>query len=211
MAQDERAAPITLVLAERVRHLRKAAGLSHSDLAERVSQLGPAWSRSTAAKLENRRRESVTLQECLALAQVFDVPLPWLLVDPEAGTAVPIAGVEVAAWPALMWLVGKEPLTNPPGPAWDTAARVIAQACQVSALVERFAQVRTHHATVAALLPAGQDADRAEEDERQERRVLVDLARPLSALLRLGYPPPALPDDLIKRAAHLGVELDGEG
>jgi hypothetical protein len=41
--------------------------------------------------------------------------------------------------------------------------------------------------------------------------VLEDLTRPLSALLRLGYPPPPLPDDLIKRAADLGVELDGEG
>lgn len=210
VAQDERAAPITLALAERVRHLRKAAGFSHSELAERVSQLGPAWSRSTAAKLENKRRESVTLQEFLALARVFDVPLPWLLVDPEAGTAVPIAkGVEVDPWTALLWLVGKEPLTDPPGPTWDTASRVIGQACQVATLVERFGQLRTHRETVAALLPDGRDADRAAEDERQERRILEDLTRPLRALVRLGFSPPSLPDELLKRAAELDVELPG--
>lgn len=211
MAQDERAAPITLVLAERVRHLRKAAGLSHSDLAERVSQLGPAWSRSTAAKLENRRRESVTLQECLALARVLDVPLPWLLIDPMAVSAVPIAGVEVAPWRALMWLTGRVPLADPPGAAWGTAAPVIALAHQIAAVSERWAQLRAHREIVAQLLPGDGDKDRADDDERHERRLLADLARPLAALQKLDYPRPPLPCDLIERAAALGVELDGEG
>ena len=212
---------ITAVVAARVRELRERSGLRQADLARKMAELGIPWKRGTVVNLEKRAaavrdgapgRDAVTAQELLALARVFDVPLPWLLVDPEAGTAVPIAkGVEADAWTALLWLVGKQALTDPPGPAWDHAALPIRQACQVATLVERFGQLRTHRENVAALLPDGQDADRAEEDERQERRVLEDLTRPLSALLRLGYPPPPLPDDLIKRAADLGVELDGEG
>ena len=163
-------------------------------------------------KLETGKRGSVSAGELFALALVFDVPLPWLLVDPEAGTAVPIAkGVEVDPWTALWWLVGKRPLTDPPGPTWDTAAAPIRQACQVASLVERFGQVRTHRENVAALLPDGRDADRALEDERQERRILEDLTRPLRALVRLGFSPPPLPDELVKRAVELDVELDGEG
>jgi len=163
-------------------------------------------------KLETGKRGSVSAGELFALALVFDVPLPWLLVDPKAGTAVPIAkGVEVDPWTALWWLVGKRPLTDPPGPTWDTAAAPIRQACQVATLAERFSQVRQHHEIVAAMLPDGQDADRAAEDERQERRVLADLARPLRALDKLGFPPPPLPGDLVQRAGELGVELDGEG
>ena len=202
---------LTAMIAARVRVLRRELRISGAVLAAGMKDRGIPWNRTTVAKLETGRRESITVPELLALADVLGVPVPSLLVDLTAATAVPFEGIERDPWAVMLWLVGKKPLTDPAGVAWDTAAQVIAQACQVSALTERFAQVRTHHATVAALLPAGQDADRAEEDERQERRVLVDLARPLSALLRLGYPPPALPDDLIKRAAHLGVELDGEG
>ena len=176
-----------------------------------MNEQGIHWNRTTVAKLETGRRESITVPELLALADVLGVPVPWLLVDLTAATAVPFEGIERDPWAVMLWLVGKKPLTDPAGVAWDTAAAPIWQACQVASLVERFGQVRTHRENVAALLPDGQDADRAEEDERQERRVLEDLARPLSALLTLGYPPPPLPDDLIKRAADLGVELDGEG
>jgi len=211
----ERADPITRLVASRVRALRTERGMSGAALGAAVHALGlHSWVASTVGKLETMRREALTIRELIALAVALGVPLPWLLVDPEAGTAVPIAkGVEVDPWTALLWLVGKEPLTDQPGPAWDTAALPIRQAHQVSALVERFGQVRMHRENVAALLPDRHDADRVEEDERQERRILEDLTRPLRALVRLGFSPPPLPDDLIKRAAELDVELparDGE-
>ncbi len=215
------AEPITALVADRVRELRNSSGLSQAELAAKMVKLGIPWTRLTVVNLEKRSKEArerggaggrdaVTAQELLALATVFDVPLPWLLIDPMAVSAVPIAkGVEVDPWTALLWLVGKEPLTDPPGPTWDTASRVIGQACQVATLVERFGQLRTHRETVAALLPDGRDADRAAEDERQERRILEDLTRPLRALVRLGFSPPSLPDELLKRAAELDVELPG--
>jgi len=211
----ERADPITRLVASRVRALRTERGMSGAALGAAVHALGlHSWVASTVGKLETMRREALTIREVIALAVALDVPLPWLLADPEAGTAVPITrDVAVDPWRAMLWMVGKEPLTDPPGPTWGAASRVIGQACQVATLVERFDQVRVHHRNVAALLPGGQDADRAEEDARLERRVLEDLARPLSALLRLGYPPPLLPDDLIQRAVELDVELparDGE-
>ena len=212
----ERADPITRLVASRVRALRTERGMSGAALGAAVHALGlHSWVASTVGKLETMRREALTIRELIALAVALGVPLPWLLVDPEAGTAVPITkGVEVDPWTALLWLVGKEPLTDPPGPTWDTASRVIGQACQAATLAERFGQVRVHRETVAALLPDGQDADRAQEDEQQERRALEDLSRPLRALVRLGFSPPSLPDELVKRAVELDVELpgqDGEG
>jgi len=218
------AEPITALVADRVRELRNSSGLSQAELAAKMVKLGIPWTRLTVVNLEKRSKEArerggaggrdaVTAQELLALATVFDVPLPWLLIDPMAVSAVPIAkGVEVDPWTALLWLVGKEPLTDPPGPTWDTASRVIGQACQVATLVERHAQLRTHQEIAAIMLVDRHDlADRGAEDEGQERRVLESLARLLAVLEDRGYPRPPLPCDLIKRAADLGVELNGEG
>jgi len=211
----ERADPITRLVASRVRALRTERGMSGAALGAAVHALGlHSWVASTVGKLETMRREALTIREVIALAVALDVPLPWLLVDPEAGTGVPLAeGIERDPWAVMLWLVGKEPLTDPPGPTWGAASRVIGQACQVATLVERFGQVRTHREIVAALLPDGRDADRAAEDERQERRVLEDITRPMRALVRLGFSPPPLPEELVKRAVELDVELparDGE-
>ena len=202
---------LTAMIAARVRVLRRETRLSGAGLAAGMKDRGIPWNRTTVAKLETGRRESITVPELLALADVLGVPVPWLLVDLTAATAVPFEGIERDPWAVMLWLVGKEPLTSTPGPAWDTAALPIRQACQVATLVERFGQVRTHRENVAALLPDGRDADRALEDERQERRILEDLTRPLRALVRLGFSPPPLPDELVKRAVELDVELDGEG
>jgi len=218
------AEPITAVVADRVRELRSSSGLSQAELAAKMVKLGIPWTRLTVLNVEKRSKEAreargrggaggrdaVTAQELLALARVFDVPPVSLLVDITAATAVPFEGIERDGLAVMLWLVGKRPLTDPPGPAWDTAALPIRQACQLADLAERFGQVRQHRETVAALLPDGRDADRAAEDERLERRVLADLSRAVRALVRLGFPPPSLPDELVTRAVELGVELPGQ-
>lgn len=79
---------VTAVIATRVRALRRVLGLSGAQLAERLSRHGIHWNRSTAAKLETGRREAISVQELLALADVLGVP-PMSLV--EQG---PAAGVE---------------------------------------------------------------------------------------------------------------------
>jgi len=84
---------------------------------------------------------------------------------------------------------------------------VIALAHQIAALTERHAQLRAHREIVAQLLPGDGEADRAVDDERQERRTLEDLARVLIELRKLSFPAPVLPDDVANRATALGVEL----
>lgn len=85
-------------------------------LATAMNGQGIPWNRTTVAKLETGRRESITVQELLALARVLEVPPVWLLVDAKAGTPVPIAeGVEVDPWAALLWLTGTQPLDGRAG------------------------------------------------------------------------------------------------
>jgi len=204
----ERADPITRLVAGRVRALRTERRISGATLGAAVRALGLRnWAPATVGKLETMRRQSITVQEWLALSVALDVPPVWLLVDPDDG-AVPIAtGVEAGPHRALLWLTGRVPLTDPAGAAWETAARVIALTGQIAALTERHAQLRAHREIVAALLPGDGDKDRVDDDERQERRTLDDLARVLSALRKLGYPAPLLPGDLVDRADTLGVDL----
>lgn len=205
---DVRAHPVTAVIAGRVRALRESARMSGSVLAAEMANLGIPWNRTTVAKLETGRRESVTVQELLALAVVLDVPAVWLLADPAAETPSPIAaGVERDPWPALMWMIGKEPLTDRPGTPWGAAALPMRWACQVATLVERFREVRTGNEISAAVLPG---KERARQDE-DERRVLRTLAAPLRRLRDLSFPAPALPADVLDRARELDVDLSREG
>jgi len=198
---------LTAVIAARVRELRRSSGISQAELGERMTNLGYRWGRTSVQKLETGGRAAVSAGELFALAALFDVPVAWMVVDPMAVSAVPIAGREVAPWRALMWLTGRVPLADPPGAAWTTAAPVIALGHQIAALTERHAQLRAHREIVAQMLPGDRDQDRAGDDERQERRTLEDLARALSALRRMSYPAPSLPDDVIDRATALGVDL----
>ena len=76
-----RADEITRVLAAQVARLRKAAGWSQAQLAERVAKHRPGWTRSSVTKLENGLRESISVGDLVALALAFDVP-PALLAEP---------------------------------------------------------------------------------------------------------------------------------
>lgn len=70
--------------------------MNQTQLGARMAELQPAWSRSTVVKLENNKRESISLQDWLALAHVLRVPPIWLLTDPKAGAPVPVVeGTEV--------------------------------------------------------------------------------------------------------------------
>lgn len=200
---------LTAVIAARVRELRRSSGISQAELGERMTNLGYRWGRTSVQKLETGGRAAVSAGELFALAALFDVPVPWMVIDPMAVSAVPIAGRKVAPWLALMWLTGRVPLAEPPGAAWGTAAPVIALGHQIAAVTERHAQLRAHREIVAALLPGDRSKDRVADDERQERRTLEDLARVLTELRRLSYPAPLLPGDVIDRATALGVELPG--
>lgn len=76
-----------------------------------MNEQGIPWNRTTVAKLETGRRESISVRELLALAVVLDVPPVWLLADPKQDGLVAIAeGLEVEPWSALLWLTGTQPL-----------------------------------------------------------------------------------------------------
>lgn len=102
------------VLADRVRELRTLHGWSAERLAEEMRQQGVPWERMVVTKLENGRRQSIGLDELLALAYVLDVaPVhlvvppndanddgPFFLVVPKTGFTLPVV---------RDWFRGKEP------------------------------------------------------------------------------------------------------
>jgi transcriptional regulator with XRE-family HTH domain len=218
-AQEDAAiasASITEVIAGRVRGLRTAAGWSGAALAERLNERGIPWNRTTVAKLETGRRESITVQELLALAVVLEVPPVWLLTDPSAERAVPIAeGIELDPWAALLWLIGKQPLKKRPGRNWDEPALVLERLYALVAAVDKY---RRHQRDVqelrseARLDPRNGDIQRHLDENEPEVAwsLLDDLAKPLRELSDLEMPVPPLPADVRKRAEELGVELPAE-
>lgn len=82
----ERSEPLspTKVIAQRVRELRQKRGKwSAERLAEEMTKVGIPWDRSIVANLENGRRQTVAVEELLALAYVLDVAPVHLLVPVE--------------------------------------------------------------------------------------------------------------------------------
>ncbi len=72
------------VFAQRLRAERERAGLSQSELAERVSaRLGETFYSTAVTKVEKRDRE-VKLDEAVALADALGVPLVALMTEPDA-------------------------------------------------------------------------------------------------------------------------------
>lgn len=196
---DPETEPITALIADRVRRLRRDAGLSQADLAARIAERGPDWGRTTVAKLESGGRKSVSVQELLALALVFDVPPVALIADPRSASHVPIQpGELVNPWAALLWLTGaaridqRAELSNFYGDsylistAWDIA----------------------YHLRTLETVERGRDAEdfRRLNDERH-RGALEALAMALVKAHGAGAQPPPLPDHVLRRAVELGVEL----
>ncbi len=59
------------VIARRVREVRSRHQMTAQDLAERMTTLGLPWNRTTVVKLENGRRENVSVTELLVLAEAL--------------------------------------------------------------------------------------------------------------------------------------------
>lgn len=74
----------TATVAKRVREVRERRGLTAAQLAERLAEQGVPWERSTVAKLENGKRQNLTLTEWLALSVVLNVAPVHLLLPIEA-------------------------------------------------------------------------------------------------------------------------------
>jgi transcriptional regulator with XRE-family HTH domain len=102
-------------LAGRVRELRMQRGWSHEQLAVALKAVGIPWTRQVVAKLENGRRQTLTLEELHGLALVLDVP-PLALLYPvgQNMTVEVLPGRTVDAWEAVRWFSGESQLPNAP-------------------------------------------------------------------------------------------------
>ena len=199
--------PITRLIGRRVLERRKEMGMSQTALGERMTERGSPWSRTSVAKLETGKRSGITVQELLALAQVFDVPPPLLLADPKTGLPVPVTpDREVAAWPALLWLLAAQPLDQESA-HWMHGARPAVLGGQISQAVDQLVDEWNRRSVKAMLKP--EDAPSEEETTKQDRRDLHGLSGLLSALAQYDTPPPPIPNAVISRAAQLAVKLPG--
>lgn len=217
---------VVAALAARVRDLRLSTGLSQVELGERMTEMGVEWSRTTVAKLESGRRESVSVEELYALAQVFDVPLVWLLADPQSGRPVAISeGVEVDPWTALLWLTGFQPLGGRGGSAWSSAYNALSQLNILARVLEQYRLIRRMlDVPMVPAQPAGEGAvadadvlttlgDPAEarrQLEATEVTLLRSVADRLGQFRALNLPVPPVPPDVVKRATELGINLPGQ-
>ncbi len=101
------------MIAERVKAVRAARGLTGAQLAQKMTETGLKWDRSVVANLENGRRSTVSVEELLALAFVLEVapvhlivPLDddgWLAVTPDVSTTNPLARAWIRGAEALPW------------------------------------------------------------------------------------------------------------
>jgi transcriptional regulator with XRE-family HTH domain len=108
-------ASLTAVIAERMKALRGDVRLSGPALAVEMNKQGVPWNRTTVAKLETGRRESVTVPELVALALVLNVPVTALLVAERSSSIKLAEGHEYSPTEALLWLIAERPLPGSPG------------------------------------------------------------------------------------------------
>jgi transcriptional regulator with XRE-family HTH domain len=102
----------TKVVAGRVRELRERRRLTGTKLAEGMTKAGLKWDRATVAKLETGRRQSLTLEEVLALAAVLNVAPVHLLipVDSDQEPYPVTSATSVPSGVVREWIRGKSPL-----------------------------------------------------------------------------------------------------
>lgn len=79
--QEKDLKQVAIDFGHRIRHLRKASGLTQQDLADRLAREDRTYHQTTIAKLESAARPT-TLDELILLAATFDVSLGELLRDP---------------------------------------------------------------------------------------------------------------------------------
>lgn len=89
---DSPQSPETRALARRVRKLRDTHGWTSQQLANRLTALGLETTRGMVTALETGVRKSMTVDELLALARVFDISVTELLdgVGMGSGPAQPV-------------------------------------------------------------------------------------------------------------------------
>ncbi|MQA13707.1 MAG: helix-turn-helix domain-containing protein [Pseudonocardiaceae bacterium] len=193
-------APVTAVIAERVKALRTDARLSGPALAAAMNEHGIPWNRTTLAKLETGRRETVTVPEFLALALVLDVPPVLLLADPRRNGTVPVAeGLELGPWEVLLWLVGEGTITGSPR---NTVAMDLITEGRIAA--EMAGNLRHRQRFM------GTEEEAARKQDELHRSHLETMREALLRIEELGATVPQMGPHVLQRAAELDVKLPGQ-
>lgn len=201
----------------RVRELRKAARLSGPALADRLNKLDINWTRTTVAKFETFQRQSLTVQELLALALALDVSPVLLIADPRDEGLVPITpGFQVDQWAALSWLVGAasarastdrkkyELAYQGMNKQGGDAAWIVSNALWVGLALSDIAEMRN-----AVGVPALDPDSAAAGPEEQERKAFEALRQVVRRIvIGSGLVAPDLGDEVRQRAVELEIDLD---
>jgi transcriptional regulator with XRE-family HTH domain len=104
----------TATLARRVRELREARGLSQYTLAAQLHELGIDFAREQIGNLEAGRRQSVTVEQTVALAYALNVSPSDLLTPADVAESMRIGNRDdIPAWRIRKWLQGEGPLLRP--------------------------------------------------------------------------------------------------
>lgn len=104
------AATPTQVIAKRVRELRTDRKWTAQQLAEKVTTTGVVWNRGTIAKLENGRRDAVSVEELFALAWAFGVPPIVLVLPDDPGAPYQLTPVVTTSAKGVFgWMTGAFP------------------------------------------------------------------------------------------------------
>lgn len=164
-------------------------------------------------KLENLSRESITVEDLLALARVLDVPPIALLADPHHVREVPITPQDtVNAWDALGWITGVKPLDLvDPSPAW-TNTNAEWMLFQLLALSRAYSDLARAPRIDMIRADDGELVDDPAEVrafvERNERRALESVATVLRRIETVGDTAALeVPEPVRRRASELGIEL----
>lgn len=189
----------TQVIAQQVYRLRKSREWTAQRLADEMTKAGIKWDRQVVAKLENNRRQSVTVAELYALGQVFAVP-PTLLLFPvgRQDTVEVLPGRQVDTWTAARWFAGEQPRNNAGAElagdidAWDVASAPLRLRRKHDELLDDYDYERM---SILMFEPESDDPTRTRQKARAE--VLLRQVRGLRAEMRRhGYTPPKLDEDL---------------
>ncbi|MDQ7910773.1 helix-turn-helix transcriptional regulator [Phytohabitans sp. ZYX-F-186] len=167
--------------AQSVKRYRTTRGWTQPQLAERCQRLGLDWDRSIIANVEAARRASVTVQELLTLAEVFEVP-PVLLIFPVGLSQETefLPGLVVSTWTGARWVFYGD---DPAGAAPIT-------------LYAQHTEQAEHYTVALHDMLAEDDALEDSELRRRTEDAMQKLRTTRAEIRRHGLIPPELPNDL---------------
>lgn len=191
----------TQVIAQQVYRLRKSREWTAQQLADEMTKAGVKWDRQVVAKLENNRRQAVTVAELLALGQVFGVP-PTALLFPvgRQDTVEVLPGREIDTWTAARWFMGDErsdeydpagTLTGDPD-EWQAATAPIKLSRSHDNLIAEYEWAITESSLFS---PTEDDPERRKQQARAQN-LLNSLRSVRAQMRRQGMKPPVLVDHL---------------